>query len=183
MSQPQSNITSVRQTKNGPIFNHNNYLKKTSFWRIRSSWWVIRDASLNSQPGTLIGWASDDQDPRGRGEYIFAQRRPTANTTYTHASHTSGVSHRLHYFRFLYPYIPLSLSEFLKVIHSLPPLFWHSPSFSLLSATPGRLTATTPPCLPKTLRRSLSHTHSPFLSIFPSPPFNLVTGSLTHLQP
>ncbi len=76
------------------------------------------------------------------------------------------VSHRHHYFDFLYPYIPLSLSEFLEVI---PPLFWHLLSFSPLSATPGRLTAATPPSLPKPLRHSLSHSHSPFLSTPPPP--------------
>ncbi len=149
--------------------NHNNYLKKDKLSKNQviltsNKRCVFKFTTMNSY------WASFRWLRTARkGRVHICQRRATANTTTQHARHTSGVSHWHHYFRFLYPYIPLSLSEFLKVIHSLPPLFWHSPSFSPLSATPGRLTAATPPCLPKPLRHSLSHTHSPFLSISPSP--------------
>lgn len=149
---------------------HNSYLKKARFSKnqviLTSNKRCVFKFTTRNSHWASFRWLRTAR--KGRVHICPTARHGKYDDT--HARHTSGVSHRHHYFRFLYPYIPFSLSEFLKVIHSLPPLFWHSPSFSPLSATPGRLTAATPPCLPKPLRRSLSHTHSPFLSISPSPP-------------
>lgn len=166
MSQPHSNISSVKQTttKTQQLFFFKDKLSKNQVILTSNNSCVFKFTARNSH------WASFRWlRTAWKGRVHICPTARHSKYDDTHARHTSGVSHQHHYFLFLYPYILLSLSEFLKVIHSLLPLFWHSPSFSPLSATPGRLTAATPPCLPKPLRRFLSHTHSPFLSISPSP--------------